>query len=182
MALATETPQTKTFCVNHPETETYLRCNKCGKPVCMKCVQRTPVGYRCNECLGLQRAGYYNATILDNLIAFVIAFVLGGIGAIAMSFLNIGFFSIIIGIFVGPIAGGIVSESIRRVISKRRGRYLALLACLALVLGALAVLFVPAVPSLLAGRFQILARVVVNLGFWVFLAVAVSTVYARLRA
>lgn len=182
MTLATESPQTKTFCVNHPQTETYLRCNKCGKPVCMKCVQRTPVGYRCNECLGLQRAGYYTATILDYVIACVIAVVLGGISAFAMRLVNLGFFSIIIAIFVGPIAGGIISEAIRRIISKRRGRYLALVTCIALVLGALLVSFAPALPSLLAGRAEILVRLFLNIGFWVFLAVAASTVYARLRA
>ncbi len=181
MAIATESSQTKTFCVNHPETETLLRCNKCGKPVCMKCVQRTPVGYRCNECLGLQRAGYYNASAFDYILAFVIALFLGGIGAVVMSFLNLGFFSIIIAIFVGPIAGGIVSEAIRRIISKRRGRYLALVTCVALVLGALAAFLVPALPFLLAGRPEILARFALNIGFWIFLAVAVSTVYARLR-
>ncbi len=178
MTLATESPQTKTFCVNHPQTETYLKCNKCGKPVCMKCVQRTPVGYRCNECLGLQRAGYYNATTFDYILASIIAVVLGAIGGFFISL--IGFW--LVAIFVGPIAGGIISEAIRRVISKRRGRYLALVATTALVVGAIIVLLAPAIPLVLAGRPQLLARVFLNIGFWIFLALAASTVYARLRA
>lgn len=182
MALLNESTQTKTFCVNHPQTETYLRCNKCGKPVCLKCVQRTPVGYRCNECLGMQRAGYYTATPVDNVIAFVIALFLGGIAAVVMSFVNLGLFSIIIAIFVGPIAGGIVSEAIRRVISKRRGRYLALVAVVALVLGALVVMLAPVTPFLLRGQIRVLAGAVLNIGFWIFLVVAASTLYARLRA
>lgn len=57
------------FCVNHPQTETLLRCNKCGKPVCIKCVERTPVGYRCKECLNIQQAGYYTATPFDYAVA-----------------------------------------------------------------------------------------------------------------
>ncbi len=178
MTLATESPQTKTFCVNHPQTETYLRCNKCGKPVCMKCVQRTPVGYRCNECLGMQRAGYYTATTLDYLIASVIAIVLGAIGGFFMSLISFW----LVAIFVGPIAGGIISEAIRRVISKRRGRYLALVSTIALVVGAVIVLLAPALPFALAGRPEILVRASVNIGFWIFLALATSTVYARLRA
>ena len=182
MALLNESTQTKTFCVNHPQTETYLRCNKCGKPVCLKCVQRTPVGYRCNDCLGMQRAGYYTATPVDNVIAFVIALFLGGIAAVVMSFLNLGLFSIIIAIFVGPIAGGIVSEAIRRIIAKRRGRNLAFIAVAGLILGALVVLLGPALPFLLRGQVAILARLIINIGFWVFLAVAASTLYARLRA
>lgn len=178
MTIATETPQTKTFCVNHPETETYLKCNRCGRPVCIKCVQRTPVGYRCKECLGEQRQGYYTATSLDYGVAAVIAFILGGVGGFIISL--IGFW--LVAIFAGPFAGAVISEVIRRLISKRRGRYLALVAAGAVVLGALAALLVPVLPLLLAGRFDILARVFINIGFWIYAALAASTVYARLRS
>jgi hypothetical protein len=177
MSLATETPQTKTFCINHPATETYLRCNKCGRPVCMKCVQRTPVGYRCNECLGMQRAGYYTATTIDYVLASIIALILGAIGGFGISL--IGFW--LVAIFVGPVAGGIISEAIRRALSKRRGRYLALVACTALVIGAVVALFAPYFPFVLAGRPEVLGRAIVNIGFWIFLALAASTMYARLR-
>jgi hypothetical protein len=150
----------------------------------MKCVQRTPVGYRCNECLGVQRAGYYTATTLDYIIAGTVAFFLGGVAGFAMSLIGggLGFFTLIIAIFVGPIAGGIIAEAIRRLISKRRGRYLALVACVTAAIGALLVLIGPALPFVLAGRPEILVRLSVNLGFWIFLAVALTTLYARLRA
>lgn len=180
MSVTTSEPvETRTYCVNHPQTETLLRCNKCGRPVCIKCVQRTPVGYRCNDCLGLQRAGYYTATTLDYVIATAVGVVLGGIGGFIMSL--IGFW--LIAIFAGPIAGGIVSEAIRRAVSKRRGRYLAIVACAALVVGGLLALLVPVVPFVLRGG---LARAgvgaLLNIGFWIFLALAVSTTFARLRA
>lgn len=182
MAIATEPAQTKTFCVNHPQTETLIKCNRCGKPVCMKCVQRTPVGYRCNECLGQQRAGYYNASTFDYGIAAIIGIVLGAIGGLIMSFIGgFGFFAIIIAIFVGPIAGGIISEAIRLAISKRRARYLALVACVAIAVGALGVLFLPALPFIARGGIGILARFVLNIGFWISLALTLSTAYARLR-
>ncbi len=38
-------------CANHPERETGLRCNRCGKPICSQCAVQTPVGYRCRECV-----------------------------------------------------------------------------------------------------------------------------------
>lgn len=176
--------QTTTYCVNHPQTETYLRCNKCGKPVCIKCVQRTPVGYRCKECLGEQRAGYYNATWFDYPLTALIALVFGALSGFLILLIGSGFFGIIIAIFVGPIAGGIISEAIRRVIAKRRGRYTWLVACAALVIGALAVLYLPVLPFLAGGLsifLQAAVRVSLNLGFWVFLGIAVSTTYARLR-
>ncbi|MBI4674657.1 MAG: hypothetical protein HY741_23680 [Chloroflexi bacterium] len=175
MSLATEsTAEAKTFCVNHPQTETYLRCNKCGKPVCMKCVQRTPVGYRCKECLGEQRAGYYTATSLDHVLATLIGVILGAVGGFVMLLIG-GFW--LLAIFAGPIAGGIISEIIRRVIGKRRGRYIALVACVAIALGGLGVLLVPIVLS--RGR---LFGSLLNIGFWIYLALALSTTYARRRA
>jgi len=178
MSFATEpTTQAKLYCVNHPQTETLLRCNKCGRPMCLRCVQRTPVGYRCKECLGEQRAGYYTATPFDYVIASVIGVVLGGVSAFAMLLLNFGFFSIIIAIFAGPFAGGIISEAIRRLCGKRRGRYLGLAACAAVAFGALVILFLPTLLS--QGRF---GAALLNLGFWVFLALALSTTFARLRA
>lgn len=183
MSLATEsTTQDKTFCVNHPQTETYLRCNKCNRPVCIKCVTRTPVGYRCKECLGEQRAGYYTATPIDHVLAAVLGVFLGAVAAFVMTLFNLGFFGIIIAIFAGPFAGGVISEVIRRVTGKRRGRYMALTACIAIVLAALAVLIVPVLPFLLAGVPRALSAVLTNWGFWVFLALTVSTTFARLRA
>jgi hypothetical protein len=125
----------------------------------------------------VQRAGYYTATTLDHVIAVVIAFILGAVGGFGISLIPFW----LLAIFVGPVAGGIISEAIRRAISKRRGRYLALVSCVAVVIGALVVLFAPALPFLLRGQIQILARVAFNIGFWIFLALAVSTVYARLR-
>lgn len=180
MSLATEpTTETKLYCTNHPQTETLLRCNRCGRPMCLKCVQRTPVGYRCKECLGEQRAGYYTATPLDHALAAILALVLGAVAAFILSLL--GYFWLI-AIFAGPFAGGIISETIRRVTGKRRGRYLGVTACVALVLGALGILVLPALPFVLAGAPGVLSRVVLNIGFWIFLILTVTTTFARLRA
>ena len=68
------------YCANHPETETYLRCNKCDKPICLKCAELTEVGYRCKECIREQQNVFYNALTSDNWIAFAVA---AGITAVA---------------------------------------------------------------------------------------------------
>ncbi len=177
MSTLEPTTESKIFCVNHPQTETLLRCNKCGKPVCLKCVQRTPVGYRCNECLGVQRAGYYTATPIDYVIAAIVGVILGALSAFLMLFVNLGLFSIIIAIFAGPFAGGIISEAIRRLTGKRRGRNLALIACIAIAIGALAPVLAPFLLS--GGRAY---GSLLNIGYWVFLALTLSTTFARLRA
>ena len=179
-----------TYCVNHPQTETLLRCNKCGKPVCIKCVERTPVGYRCRDCLGVQRQGYYSATVVDYVLASVVGFVLSAVCGLVMGFIGgFGFLAIFAAIFAGPAGGGIVAEGIRAATSKRRGRYLWLIACGAIVIGGLVGLvapaFLPLLATIITGNISLLSRfglgLVLNLGFWIYLALAVSTAYARLR-
>ena len=71
-------------CANHPDRETMLRCNKCDKPICYECAVRTPVGYRCKECVREQQNIYYNAEKSDVLIGGVVALLLGvGFGVLA---------------------------------------------------------------------------------------------------
>jgi hypothetical protein len=48
------------FCYRHPQTETVLRCNRCNKPICPKCAQCTPVGFRCPECIQAIGSRYYD--------------------------------------------------------------------------------------------------------------------------
>ena len=165
------------FCTNHPKTETLLRCNKCGRPFCVRCLERMPVGYRCRERLNQQQVGYYTATPVDYVITAVIALVASVIGA-AIAFALSGIF--LLAIFYGPFAGGIIAEVIRRPIQKRRGRYIGLLASAMVVLGGLVIIGFPLVFALLfPARIQ--SFFVGTLGFWIYLVLAVSTVYARLR-
>ncbi|MGI5834918.1 MAG: B-box zinc finger protein [Chloroflexota bacterium] len=46
---------TELRCANHPDTVTHLRCSRCGKPICVRCVIQTPVGGRCRECAQLRK-------------------------------------------------------------------------------------------------------------------------------
>lgn len=177
------------YCVNHPKTETLLRCNKCGNPVCIKCVVRTPVGYRCKTCMNLQQAGYYNATLLDYVIVAVVGLIASLIGGTIALLLG-GFW--FIAIFYGPLAGGVIAEVIRWAIQRRRAKYIWLVACATVVLGAF--LVAGALPLLLAWRaigtpnfMRILASgglfgAFFNLGLWIYLVLAVSTVYAWLKS
>ena len=42
-------------CATHPGVETALKCSKCGRPICPKCMVETAVGARCPECARLYR-------------------------------------------------------------------------------------------------------------------------------
>ena len=105
------------FCIDHPNRETVLRCNRCAAPVCTECVVRTPVGFRCKECIKAQQSGFYNARWYDWIVAATISFVLAIPAAIVSGLLG-WWFSLIVSPFIGSLIGGAVHWAIGR----RRGR------------------------------------------------------------
>ncbi|MFQ6059361.1 MAG: B-box zinc finger protein [Anaerolineae bacterium] len=175
------------YCAYHPDRETLLRCNKCGKPICIKCAVRTPVGYRCKECVAEQQAVFYTAEMLDYPIAALVGFIASAIVVFLYGLFPLGFFyGLFIALFAGPAVGGGIAEVIRRAVRRRRGRYLWLAACGAVVLGALVAALIPAL-SLLGGARGMRAPLTASLALilrpdlLIFVVLAVSTLYARLR-
>lgn len=164
-----------TYCVNHPETETTLRCNRCGRPVCVKCVQLTDVGYRCKDCIRQQQDTFFNAENTDYIIVAVVSFFLAAVAGpiISVLFGIFGlFFGVIIALFLGPAVGGVTATIIRRSVGRRRGRYMGVVAIIAIILGV-------AIGALIALVFFSVAPSLIPLG--VFLFLSLSTIYATLR-
>jgi hypothetical protein len=119
------------FCIDHPHRETVLRCNQCDAPVCTSCVVRTPVGFRCKECIKAQQAIFFNAFWYDYPLAALIALVLSVPAAFVTSLVG-WWFALIISPFAGGLIGGAVHWAIRR----RRGRYIWLVVAVCVILGA----------------------------------------------
>jgi len=38
-------------CYRHPATATYIRCQRCGRPICGECMISAAVGFQCPECV-----------------------------------------------------------------------------------------------------------------------------------
>lgn len=38
-------------CYRHPQRETYVRCTRCGRPICPNCMNEAAVGFQCPECV-----------------------------------------------------------------------------------------------------------------------------------
>jgi len=121
-------------CANHPGRETYLRCNRCNKPICNECAVLTPTGYRCKECVRGQQHTFDTARTFDYVLAGVIALGLSFIGSYIVPVMQ--FFTI----FVAPIVGMLAAEAIRRAVNRRRSRLLYQLAAAGAVLGGLPLL------------------------------------------
>jgi hypothetical protein len=172
-----ETPH----CVNHPKVETYLRCNKCNQPICMKCAVQTPVGYRCRNCINTQQQVFYtDFNPVHYLIAAAVALPLSLIAGWLIP--SLGWYAIIL----GPLAGGGIAEAARWAIGRRRGPHIWLVVCGCIVVGTLPILF--SLLLALAGSALVLEDVSYVPGglmglVWdiVYLVAAVGAAYARLR-
>ncbi|MFC1960272.1 B-box zinc finger protein [Chloroflexota bacterium] len=128
-------------CTVHPDRETALRCNKCGRPMCVECAVQTPVGYRCRECIREQQDKFYTATTMDNVIAAGVAFGLSLVmNWIAMLIISIiPLFGLFIALlFFAPAAGSLIPQAILTLTRRRRSRYMGEIAVVAIVIGAIA--------------------------------------------
>jgi len=158
------------FCFYHPNTPTSLRCNKCGKYICARDARRTPVGYRCKDCVRSQQDTFFNATPVDYVITAVIALPLALIAGSIVP--RLGFLTI----FGGPIVGIIISEIVRVATGKRRGRYTWAVAVGCLIVGTLIPVW-PTIELLLLGVPDFITVILAG----IYLALAAGTLVSRLR-
>lgn len=155
-----------TFCAVHPDRETALRCNKCGRLMCTDCAVPTPVGYRCRECVRQHENQFYKGTIVDYVVVFAVSGVLSALGLFVLGL--IGGFLLFVILLALPIGGGI-GEAALRLTGRRRGRYSGLVAAAGVVVGALAL------GLLLAGQ------IVLSLTVLLYTGIVAATVYGRFR-
>lgn len=123
-----------TYCEVHPDRETALRCNKCGRYMCPECAVQTPVGYRCRQCVRQHEDKFFKADQSDEIKIFAVCAGLMLIGGAIMSAIGFGLFLALIAGF--PVGGG-VSEMALRVVQRRRGRYSGQIGAAGAVIGGL---------------------------------------------
>jgi membrane associated rhomboid family serine protease len=44
-------PEAVPTCFRHPDRETYVRCQRCDRPICPDCMREAAVGHQCFECV-----------------------------------------------------------------------------------------------------------------------------------
>ncbi len=113
-------------CARHPKVETTLRCNRCGKPICPRCLVQTPVGARCKECAQLRRLPIFEVSPLHYVRAILTGGGLGiGLGilwALLGASVPFGYLLIPLGI------GFAIGEGISLAVNRKRGRGLQIVA------------------------------------------------------
>ncbi len=131
-------PDGKTYCAVHPTVESGLKCNKCGRYMCTKCVVRTPVGYRCRECVYQQAGLFYKATTRDQFLGAVVAFAL----SIPIAFVLTQPTFIFLTIILSLPAGSLIGEAVFRVMGRRKARYGAQIVVACIIAGTI-IAFLP---------------------------------------
>ena len=126
-----------TRCATHPEMETNLRCGKCGKPICPRCMVQTPVGARCRECARGRRIPTYDVTLGYYLraagAALGMALATGIAWGLVGRFLYFFLFNFLLAAGVGYAVGEVISLAVNR----KRGRGLQVIAGAAVFLSFL---------------------------------------------
>lgn len=158
------------YCENHPDRETGLSCNRCGKPICASCAVHTPTGYRCKECVKEQKKQFNTANVTDYVIAAVISIALSYIGSIFVSM--IGFFLLIL----SPIAGMLIAEAVRSATGRRRSPGLSKTVVIGVIIGGL--------PRILPGLLVVLfggglGGLISILWPAIYVLITASTAYTR---
>lgn len=49
-------PERSNFCYRHPDRQSFVLCQRCGRTICGECQTPAPVGFICPECMREQRA------------------------------------------------------------------------------------------------------------------------------
>jgi len=130
-------------CAIHPEIETNLRCAKCGKPICPKCLVETPVGAKCRDCADLSKLPTYHVSTTYYLRAagtgLGMAIICGLVWSVVMGLVPFFYLNLLLAAGVGYAIGEVVSLSVNR----KRGTGLAVVAGIAIVISYLTSIFVP---------------------------------------
>ncbi|MEO8287790.1 MAG: hypothetical protein ABI670_15285 [Chloroflexota bacterium] len=122
-------PEVPLYCANHPDTETFLRCGKCEKPICARCRVSTPVGFRCYDCANMQVLPTY-AVGTDVYIRAGVAGLLAAaiMGALMGLFPAFEFWAALI-------MGIVVPEAVTAATNQKRGQGLRIIAMGSIVFG-----------------------------------------------
>ena len=169
------------YCAYHPNTETVLRCGRCGKPICTRCIVQTPVGARCRECADVRRLPLYQLESADYLRSLGVMLGLGLAGGLAWS--QAGFFAFFVALILGYFAGAGIDWAVRG----RRGPRPVVMAGATVVLAYLSSPFAGLLLASLSGRAVPPGLPAGLVGAWfnpfglLFLAIAMGVAASRVR-
>ncbi len=122
------------YCSRHKDTQTNLRCGRCDTPVCPKCMVHAPVGVRCPDCgkpTALPISQVSTPLLLRAIAASIVIGIAGGLGLLLIRALLFGLLYLI----ASAGFGYVVSEGTSYAANRKRGRTLAIVASVGVLVG-----------------------------------------------
>lgn len=127
-------------CARHPDIETGLSCNRCGTPICPRCMVQTPVGSRCPDCAQLRRLPTFDVRGKDYAKAAGAALAVAMVTGLLWSLLPLrGWGTLVLALIVGLAAG----EAISRVTNRKRSAGLKALAAATVIVAYWMSIWIP---------------------------------------
>lgn len=116
-------------CYYHPDVITGLRCTRCEKPICPRCMVPSPVGYRCPDCARGPKSVLYQTSTTGVAVATGLGLLVAtGAGLLWGRFPAWQFYLCLL-------LGFGVAESMAWAVGYKRGRELQIAAMLCVVAG-----------------------------------------------
>jgi tetratricopeptide (TPR) repeat protein len=169
-----------TFCAVHPDRETMLRCNRCGRLMCTECAVRHPVGLRCRECVNETKSPIYQVDVGTTARALLatVAITLP-ISLLVLTFGGVLWF--IFWFFIGGAIGTGIGNAVQRVVPRKRGRSMQAAVGAGILLGT--VLAALGIGFFLAGPngFQAALAFLFRLHVLIYLGLGIAAAVATLR-
>lgn len=169
------------YCVNHPKTETLIRCSKCLVPICPKCAIRTPVGLRCARCASVGRSPLYALGPEHYVLATLVALALSLVSGVFMTQMGL-----LLALFLSAPVGGLIAEVVMRSVRGKRGRPVQIITAACIAAGAWAGPWLWR--ALSAGTFGALSGNILtylasllNVNTILYVVLAIGAAVARLR-
>ena len=157
-------------CAYHPNVETNLRCGKCGKPICPKCMVQTLVGARCPDCAKLYKLPTYRVSTKYYLRAVGTGLGMAIVGGIAWGVVG-GFlahtFHFSLNLLLAPGVGYAIGEVVSLSVNRKRGTGLAIVGGITLVVSYLVGILVGTLFPLWGLSFGLLDLLALALGIFV---------------
>lgn len=120
-------------CAAHPDVETNLRCGKCGRPICPRCLVQTPVGTRCSDCARLRRLPTFEVSLRQYLIASGVGLGVAVAAGIAWAMFYNLFSYLVFYLLLAAAAGYAIGELISLSVNRKRGPVLQAIAASSMV-------------------------------------------------
>ncbi len=124
-------------CSYHPGVETDLRCGKCDKPICPRCLVETPVGARCPDCARSPKLPTFRLSRRYYLMAVGAALGMAIVSGAAWGAIEwvVPFFSL--NLLLAPGAGYVIGDVTSLATNRKRGTGLAIIGGSAVVISYL---------------------------------------------